>query len=59
MFAPYLRVFKFTGEAFGMIKENPRLLAPSALNLALATVASVILAIAYAFASESTTSWPG
>ncbi|HJL17473.1 MAG TPA: DUF6159 family protein [Sandaracinaceae bacterium LLY-WYZ-13_1] len=52
MFAPYLRVFKFTGEVFGMIKDNPRLLAPSAMNLALATVASIVLAVVYAFASE-------
>ena len=52
MFAPYLRVFKFTGEVLGMVKENPRLVAPAAGNLLVATVVSLVLAIAYALVAE-------
>jgi len=52
VFAPYLRVFKFTGEVLGMVKENPRLVAPAAGNLLVATVVSLVLAIAYALVAE-------
>lgn len=52
MFAPYLRVFKFTGEVLGMVKDNPRIVAPAAANLAVSTFVSVVLAVAYAFVAD-------
>lgn len=47
MFAPYIRVFKFTGQVLAMIRQSPKLLAPSAANLALATVATILLSVVY------------
>lgn len=52
MLAPYFRVFKFSGQVLGMVKDNPRILAPSALNLIVATLASLVLTVAYAFTAQ-------
>lgn len=53
MFSRYLRVFGFMGQVLGMIKENPKLLAPLAANLAIATVVNIMFAIGYAFLEDS------
>ncbi len=52
MFAPYLRVLTFSTQVLGMIRQNPRLVLPAGANLVIATVFSVLLAIAYAFVAE-------
>ncbi len=52
MFARYTRVLTFSGQVLGMVRDNPRLVLPAGANLAIATVASVILAIAYAVLSQ-------
>lgn len=43
----YLRVFSFMGQVLAMVKESPVLLAPLAINLAVATVINILFAIGY------------
>src|SRR5690606_28487915 len=43
----YLRVFSFMGQVLAMVKESPILLAPLAINLAVATVINILFAIGY------------
>lgn len=50
MFASYFRVFGFMGQVLGMLKDNPMLLAPVALNLAIAVPVNIVFAIALAIA---------
>jgi hypothetical protein len=42
----FFRVFGFMGQVLGMVKSNPTLLAPMALNLAIAVPVNIVLAIA-------------
>ncbi|MDX2262451.1 MAG: DUF6159 family protein [Gemmatimonadales bacterium] len=46
----FFRVFGFTGQVLGMIKDNPMLLAPVVLNLIIAVPVNIFFAIALAVA---------
>ena len=50
MFGSFFRVFGFMGQVLGMLKDNPMLLAPVALNLAIAVPVNIVFAIALAIA---------
>lgn len=45
----FFRVFGFMGQVLGMVKDNPKLLAPVVLNLAIAVPVNITLAIALFF----------
>lgn len=53
MFGGLFRTFKFMGEVLGMVKSNPRLLAPVAINLAVAVPVNIVVALLYGFLSDS------
>lgn len=48
----FFRVFGFMGQVLGMVKENPMLLAPLALNLIIAVPVNIVLALALAFTPD-------
>ncbi len=45
----FFRVFSFMGQVLGMIRQNPKLLTPVFLNVAIATPVNLVLAIASYF----------
>jgi hypothetical protein len=45
----FFRVFSFMGQVLAMIRQNPRLLTPVILNIAIATPVNIVLAIASLF----------
>ena len=45
----FFRVFSFMGQVLGMIRQNPKLLAPLVLNVGIATPVNLVLAIASLF----------
>lgn len=47
---PFFRTFSFMGEVLGMVRQNPMLLAPIVLNLAIAVPVNITFAIVMAFA---------
>jgi len=53
MFGGLFRTFKFMGEVLGRVKGNPRLLAPVAINLAVAVPVNIVVALLYGFLSDS------
>jgi len=53
MFGGLFRSFKFMGEVLGMVKGNPRLLAPVAINLAVGVPVNIVVALVYGFLSDS------
>jgi hypothetical protein len=52
MLARYFRVFKFAGQVVGMVKDNPSLAAPMAINLGVAVPVNIALAVAYSFFAD-------
>jgi len=48
----FFRVFGFMGQVLGMVRQNPMLLAPIALNLLIAVPVNIALAIALFFVPE-------
>ncbi len=52
MLARYFRVFKFAGQVVGMVKDNPSLAAPMAINLGVAVPVNIALAIVYSLFSD-------
>jgi hypothetical protein len=53
----FFRVFGFMGQVLGMIRQNPRLLTPLVLNLAIATPVNIVLAIAAYFVPDNQIIW--
>lgn len=49
----YLRVFKFMGQVLGMIRQNPKLLAPFGMNLAIAVPLNIVLVLAVALTADA------
>ncbi|WP_157069303.1 DUF6159 family protein [Sandaracinus amylolyticus] len=45
----FFRVFGFMGQVLGMVKDNPKLLTPVALNLAIAVPVNILFALVLAF----------
>ena len=49
----YFRVFKFMGQVLGMVKQNPSLLTPFGLNIAVAVPLNIVLVIAVALTADT------
>src|SRR5262245_42805427 len=48
----FFRVFGFMGQVLGMVRQNPKLLTPVVLNIAIATPVNIVFAIVLAFMPE-------
>lgn len=55
----FFRVFSFMGQVLGMIRQNPKLLTPLVLNIAIATPVNLALAIASYFVPDNQIIWNG
>lgn len=53
----FFRVFSFMGQVLGMIRQNPKLLTPLFLNLAIATPVNIVLAVAAYFVPDNQILW--
>lgn len=52
--APFFRVFGYMGQVLAMIRQNPMLLAPLVLNIAIAAPLNIVLAVASHFVNNPT-----
>jgi hypothetical protein len=57
MLARYFRVFKFAGQVLGMVKDNPSLAAPMAINLGVAVPVNIGLAVVYSLVTNEVVSF--
>ena len=53
----FFRVFSFMGQVLAMIRQNPKLLTPVVLNIAIATPVNIVLAIASLFVPNNQIIW--
>ena len=53
MLSRYFRVFTFTGQVLGMVKNNPVLLTPMVINLGLAVPVNIALAVVYGLLDDN------